>query len=153
MINYILFYIALVAISTLSQALLKKSADENSTSNFNKNSDSNSSKKNTLEPNENLTSSLDKNNKTDPNHGIIKNKRLKEYLNWKVIVSYSIFIGVSLTQPLAYRGFDFKLVPALETTGFIFISIFGWLFFREKLTKNNILGILLIVSGVIVFQL
>ena len=42
-------------------------------------------------------------------------------------------------------------VPVCETLGYIFVMIFGRIFFGEKITRNKIIGMIFILSGILVF--
>ena len=68
---------------------------------------------------------------------------LKEYLNPLVIGAYGMFFcSVILTMS-----------PILESTGYIFVSVMGYFFLKEKFTKRKLAGFALILAGVIIFNL
>lgn len=76
---------------------------------------------------------------------------IKEYLNVFVISGYGMmFISLFLTM-IVYRGMDFMNVPVLEAIGYVFVPVLSYLFFKEKLTKKKILGILFILAGIFVY--
>ncbi len=76
---------------------------------------------------------------------------IKEYLNPWVIIGYILMILSTLCVIFAYKGVDYKNGPIIESLGYILIMILGRIIFKEKLTKNKIIGNLLILLGVIVF--
>lgn len=78
---------------------------------------------------------------------------IKDYLNAPVIIGYIMMALSVVCSMIAYRGVDYMTVPVLEAVGFVLVPILSYLFFREKLTKNKILGILLIFSGIAVYYL
>ena len=80
-------------------------------------------------------------------------KQIKEYLNPYVIIAYSIFCISLILTILALRGLELKNVPILESTGYIYILILSRIFLKEKITKYRIGGSLLIILGIIVFNL
>ena len=43
--------------------------------------------------------------------------------------------------------------PVLESTSYIWITLFGVLIFKERLTKRRILALMTIICGIIVFSL
>lgn len=106
--NYILIYLGSVFISSVSQILLKSSADKKYDS------------------------------------------KIKEYLNVKVMTAYCMFFGASLITILAYKGVPLSLGPVIESVGYVFVAILGYLILKEKVSKRKILGLTLIVLGVIV---
>lgn len=78
---------------------------------------------------------------------------IKEYLNAPVISAYSIFVLATLCAVYAYKVVPLSLGPILESTSYIYVTVFGALFFGEKITKKKILALVLIISGIIVFSL
>lgn len=108
--KYVLIFLFSVFIASVSQILLKKSANKN------------------------------------------YNNKLKEYLNKFVIIAYFIFFISTILIIIAYKGIELKYGPIIESPGYIFILIMSKIFLDEKLTRNKLLGILLIILGVVVFN-
>ncbi len=77
---------------------------------------------------------------------------IKEYLNPYVIGAYSIFIAATLLSILAYRGIPLSLGPILEATGYLFVTLWGLIFFGEKLSLKKVIALVLIVSGIVVYS-
>ena len=79
---------------------------------------------------------------------------IEEYLNWKVICGYGLmFVGMFLTI-IAYRkGVQYKNGPIMESIGNIWVVILSFLFFREPITRNKVLGNILILLGIVIFYL
>lgn len=78
---------------------------------------------------------------------------IREYLNPLVIIAYTFFLGTTVLGMLAYKGIPLNLGPILETTSYFYIMIFGVVIFKERLTKQKILALLLIVVGIVVYTL
>ena len=78
---------------------------------------------------------------------------LAEYLNPLVIFAYMLFFGTTVLGVLAYKGIPVSLGPVLETTSYIYITIFGVLIFKEKLNLRKVLALALIIIGVLVYAL
>ena len=110
-IVYIVIFLISVFISSVSQIMLKKSA-----------------------------------NKT------YKNK-LQEYLNFVVIVAYGLFFASSLLTVLAYKYVPLSLGPILEASGYIWVTILGYVFLKEKVTTKKKIGIMFILLGIVVFNI
>jgi len=108
--KYVLIFLFSVFIASVSQILLKKSA-----------------------------------NKNHDNGG-------REYLNKYVITAYFIFFISTILTIIAYKGIELKYGPIIESVGYIFILIMGKIFLGEKITKNKMLGIFLIILGVFIFS-
>ncbi len=78
---------------------------------------------------------------------------IKEYLNPYVVLGYGmLFLSMILTI-IAYSGLEFKIVPILESIGYILVMLLSLLFFREKITRKKAIGTILILAGVIIFNL
>lgn len=107
MILYILLFLFSVFISSVSQIILKSSA-----------------------------------NKTYDNS-------IKEYLNPKVIIAYSIFFFSSLLTVFAYRKVPMSTGTVLETTGYVWVTVLGYLILKERVSKKKIVGLLVIIIGIV----
>ncbi len=79
--------------------------------------------------------------------------RIKEYLNPLVIVAYTVFFGATILSILAYKGIPLSLGPVIEATSYIYITIFGVVIFREKLSIKKLTALALIISGILVYSL
>ena len=74
-----------------------------------------------------------------------------EYLNFRVIFGYGLFMVSLLLNVIAYQGIPYKLGPVIASTSYIFIMILSSLILKEKITKRKILGNALILIGIIIF--
>ena len=79
--------------------------------------------------------------------------KLKEYLNWRVIVGYGIMVLSTILTIIAFKGLDYKNGPIIESLGYIFILFLGNWFLDEKITAKKIIGNALILLGIAVFYL
>ena len=78
---------------------------------------------------------------------------LKEYLNPLVVFAYALFVGTTLLSMIAYRGIPLSLGPVLEATGYLYITLFGVVIFKEKMTPKKLLALGLILLGIAVYAL
>ena len=78
---------------------------------------------------------------------------LQEYLNPQVIFAYVLFVGTTFLSILAYRGIPLNLGPVLETTSYIYVTIFGVVIFHEKVTWKKMFALILIILGVLVYSI
>ena len=76
---------------------------------------------------------------------------LKEYLNPLVIFAYVLFVGTTLLSVIAYRGIPLSLGPVLEATGYLYITAFGVLIFKEKMTRGKLIALALILGGIVIY--
>ncbi len=79
--------------------------------------------------------------------------KLAEYLNPFVITAYSLFFGCTLITMYALKVVPLSMAPLLEATGYIFVAALSYIFFKEKLTKKQIIGMVLILSGIVIYAL
>lgn len=79
--------------------------------------------------------------------------RLKEYLNPLVITAYMLFFGCTLLSVLALKVIPLSMSPILEASGYIFVAILSYVFFKEKLSKKQLAGMALIICGIVIYTL
>ncbi|MCF0130440.1 MAG: EamA family transporter [Pseudobutyrivibrio sp.] len=75
---------------------------------------------------------------------------IKEYLNWRVILAYSIFVAATLLSIYAYKVVPLSLGPVLEATSYIYVTFFGVKIFGEKIGRLKAIAIVLIILGIII---
>lgn len=80
-------------------------------------------------------------------HGSI----IREYLNPKVIVAYIVFFGATFLSIFAYRVVPLSMGAILEATGYIYVTIFGVVIFKERISGLKILALILILGGIAVY--
>lgn len=78
---------------------------------------------------------------------------LQEYLNPLVIVAYCMFGCSVIMTMLGLKYVPLSMSPILESTAYIYVSVMGYFFLKERFTKRKVLGILLILLGVIIFNI
>ena len=79
-----------------------------------------------------------------------RDKWYKEYLNIMVIGAYSIFVLVTLVNVYSLKFVDLSYSAILESSTYIFVPLLSFLFLKEKISKNKIIGILIITTGIII---
>ena len=84
--------------------------------------------------------------------GIQRDSKIKEYLNPYVISAYGITFICMVLMIIAYKGMPFKYGAIIESLGYLYIMVLGRIFFKEKLTAKRVIGNLIIVCGVVVFN-
>lgn len=109
--KYIVLFLSAVFVSSVSQIMLKKSANKSYES------------------------------------------KVKEYMNPWVIIAYGLFFGATLITVIAYKYIPLSLGPILESSGYFFVTILGMIFLKEKVGKKKAIGLLIILLGIIVFNL
>ena len=75
-----------------------------------------------------------------------------EYLNWRVITAYGIFFAVLLSTTYAYTHVDMKYGPVIDTFTYVFVMLFSFVLLRERFTKGQLIGNLIIIAGVLIYS-
>ena len=76
---------------------------------------------------------------------------IKDYLNLYVIPAYAIYFLAVFLDLLALRKVPVSFVPVAEASSYVFVLLFGKIFFRENFTKKKLLAMALIITGILVF--
>ena len=76
---------------------------------------------------------------------------IREYLNLYVIPAYAIYFLAVFLDLLALRKVPVSFVPVAEASSYIFVLLFGRIFFKETFSRRKILAMILILTGIIVF--
>lgn len=77
--------------------------------------------------------------------------KIKEYLNFPVVFAYSVFFLSTLLAIIAYKVVPLSFGPVLESTSYIYVTIFGVLFFKERITKKKLIALGLILLGILIY--
>ncbi|MCR5687978.1 MAG: multidrug ABC transporter [Lachnospiraceae bacterium] len=73
-----------------------------------------------------------------------------EYLNVRVICAYGIFFLASLITVFCYRVLPLSVGAMLEASGYVFVTVLGRLILKESVSRQKILGMVLVVLGVVI---
>lgn len=79
--------------------------------------------------------------------------RIREYLNWRVILAYGIFFGVLLLNTWCYTRVDMRYGPVIDTAVYAFVLFFSWAILKEKITRAKLIGTLIIIAGIIIYTI
>ena len=78
---------------------------------------------------------------------------IKEYLNFKVILGYGLLVLSTILTVIALKGISYKSEPIIESIGYVFIMILSRVFLKEKITVRKVIGNVLILIGILVFNI
>lgn len=73
-----------------------------------------------------------------------------EYLNFKVITAYAIFFIATIITVYCYKVVPLSLGAMLEASGYVFVTVLGYLMLKEKVSKKKLLGMALVILGVVI---
>ena len=79
--------------------------------------------------------------------------KLSEYLNPLVIIAYILFFATTLISMYALKVVPLSMSPILEASGYIFVAVLSYIFLKEKMTKKQLIGMVLIITGSVVYSL
>ena len=78
---------------------------------------------------------------------------IKEYLNLYVITGYGLMVLSTVLVVLGLKGVPYKNEPIIESLGYLFVMILSNRLLRQKITKKNVLGNVLILVGIAVYYI
>ena len=77
-----------------------------------------------------------------------------EYLNWRVIVAYGISFSVCCCSiPTAFTVVDMKYGAVIDTFSYVFVMVKSWLILKNISRKGQLIGNLIIITGIFVYTL
>jgi len=80
-------------------------------------------------------------------------KLIQEYLNFKVIFAYALFVLSTVLTMISYRVVPLSLGPVIEATGYFWVTLFGVLILKEKINLQKCIGLGIILCGIVIFNL
>jgi len=78
-------------------------------------------------------------------------KGIRIYLNTPVLISNFIFLSATLLSIYLMRYIMLTTVALLNALTYVFIPILSYIFIKEKISKNMIIGITIIIIGVAIY--
>ena len=79
------------------------------------------------------------------------NSFIREYLNLYVVPAYAIYFIAVFLDLIALKKVPVSFVPVAEASSYIFVLLFGKIFFKESFSRRKLLAMALILTGIIVF--
>lgn len=79
--------------------------------------------------------------------------RWGEYLNPWVIGAYGLFGTSTILTMIALKKVPLSMSPVLEVSGYIWVSVMGYLFLREKFSARKLKGMVLILCGIVIYAM
>ena len=78
---------------------------------------------------------------------------IREYLNGYVIFGYALMVISTLCVIYAFKGIEYKNGAVIESLGYFLIMILSRIVFLEKITKDKLIGNIIILVGILIFYL
>lgn len=82
-----------------------------------------------------------------------KDSVLAVYLNLPTIAAYGLFLFVTVIIVIALKEIPLKMAYAIASLSFVAAVVFSWGILKEKITKNIVIAIVLIVLGIAIFNI
>ena len=73
--------------------------------------------------------------------------------NWNLVLAIILFLLVTVLSIVTMRFMEFSIFYSFSALNYLFIMFFSWKVLKEKFDRLRILGNVLVVVGVIVFNL
>ncbi len=78
---------------------------------------------------------------------------LREYLNFRVIISYSVLLLICLVSVYCYRFIPLTTGLMLSSAEYLFIAVLSAIFFKEHISRQKLIGLALIISGIALYSI
>ncbi len=79
--------------------------------------------------------------------------RWREYFNVRVVAAYGLFFLATLITVTALRYIPVSLGTVLESTGYLYVTVLGIVFLKEKVSGRKWLGLAVIVAGILIYSI
>ena len=79
--------------------------------------------------------------------------KIREYVNCYVLAGYALLFVSTILTMLALKKVPLSWSNVIESTGYFFVFILGYLILHERFSRQKIIGILIIFAGIAVFVL
>lgn len=78
---------------------------------------------------------------------------VREYVNPLVITAYLLFFGCTFLTMYALKVVPLSMAAILEASGYIFVTALSRIFLSEKVGRQKLIGLAVIVTGLIIYSL
>lgn len=78
---------------------------------------------------------------------------IREYLNWRVILSYFIFFCVLILNTYAFTKVEMKYGTVIDAFSYVFVMLLSYFLLHEKFTRGRVIGNLIIITGIVIYTL
>ena len=74
------------------------------------------------------------------------------YINMYTLIGYTFLVISTICTVYALKGLDMKELVFILPLSYIIVPLLAHNFFKEKLTKDQLLGIFVIFLGIVIFN-
>lgn len=79
--------------------------------------------------------------------------KIREYLNSFVIIGYFLFTVSTIFSVFSLRGTSIAFSSVIGSLNYILVPILSFIFLKERVNKVQLIGMIIIIIGVIIFEL
>lgn len=91
--------------------------------------------------------------KIGSHHEFQKKRFIAAYLNPYTLSAYGLLLFVTMISVIALMEIPLKMYYAIASLNFVVVTGLSWWILHEVVNKKIILGMLLIIGGILVFNL
>jgi drug/metabolite transporter (DMT)-like permease len=91
--------------------------------------------------------------KSGANYSLAVSVKIKRYINIYTLGGYFLFFTVTLINTYAYKYLPIKYAVTVLPFTYIIVTLLSFLIFNERFTKKQKLSYLVILIGVIVYNI
>ncbi|WP_157199053.1 hypothetical protein [Methanolacinia paynteri] len=91
--------------------------------------------------------------KTGSLKGRADNRLFGEYLNIYTLSAYAILLLVTVISVIAMIEVPLKLFYAIASLNFVVVTLLSWILLKEEVNGWIITGVVVIVAGIVIFNL
>ncbi|MEG1008541.1 MAG: EamA family transporter [Clostridia bacterium] len=84
---------------------------------------------------------------------IKRNNKISEYINVFVISAYGMLLISTILTMCAYKKLQLSQGMILESLSYIIVPVLSYMFLKEKISLKEIVGIITIILGIIIFSI
>ena len=81
------------------------------------------------------------------------NSVVEVFLNWKVLLAFSLFFCVTIASVYAMQAIELKVITAWGGLVFPLVTVGAVVILKEPLSTSKVIGTFLVFVGIIIFQL
>lgn len=78
---------------------------------------------------------------------------IKEYINVWVITGYFFMFLSTMLSIFAFTKLEYKNGAIIDSLGYVLVMILGRAIYKENITRNKIIGIIIILLGILIFYI
>ena len=86
-------------------------------------------------------------------HGKRKNSVLDAYLNLPALIGYGLLLCVTVICVIALKEIPLKVLYAIASLNLVVVVGLSWGVLKERVTRKMVVGMVMIVLGIVVFNL